>query len=403
MPFTSTFTIHNALVVLADREIHGGLRVEAGIITDIWDAGSPSAAFPPAHRPAHQDAGGNGEPDGPVMDFEGDILTPGLVELHTDNLERHLVPRPNVFWPALPALTAHDMQVAGAGITTVFDAVSLGDRAGKEERLQYLDQAVAAITEAQDQGLLRSDHFLHLRCEVPKPDVVALYRHYAQSPWVRLISLMDHTPGDRQFPDIARLKELSINHYGESPADFDERVKLEKESQRLHAVPNRSAIAADALSRGLVLASHDDAKPDHIDEATELGITISEFPTTIAAAQAARDKGMTTIMGAPNVIRGGSHSGNVAAMDLADRGLLDALSSDYVPVSLVNAPFRIARELGWPLHQAMALVTANPARMGGLGDRGQIAPGLRADLLRIRMAGDQAIVRATWRAGYRVA
>lgn len=112
---------------------------------------------------------------------------------------------------------------------------------------------------------------------------------------------------------------------------------------------------------------------------------------------------MGTIMGGPNVMRGGSASGNVSAGDLARLDLLDALSSDYVPLSLIHAPFRIAADLGWPLERAVALVTSNPARMGGLQDRGAIAPGLRADLVRVQMGEAGPLVRETWRAGARVA
>ena len=115
------------------------------------------------------------------------------------------------------------------------------------------------------------------------------------------------------------------------------------------------------------------------------GVTMSEFPTTVAAAQAARQHGMAIIMGGPNMVKGGSHSGNVSAAELAQADLLDIFSSDYVPSSLLLATFMLAELAGWSLPKAVRTVTSNPARAIGLQDRGQVAVGQRADLLRVRM------------------
>lgn len=344
------------------------------------------------------------EPDGDgQIDLEGDYLLPGLVELHTDNLERHLMPRPGVFWPSFAALCAHDAQVATSGITTVFDAVSLGERDGREERLDYLDDAMSVVSRQRASDALRAEHFIHLRCEVPKPDVVSLFERYVTYDGVRLVSLMDHTPGDRQFADLERLREYSLTHFGETREVFDERLRHELALQAAHAVPNRRHIAEACAARNIMVASHDDAREAHIEEALALGLSISEFPTTQEAARAARQGGMTTIMGGPNVMRGGSASGNVAATRLAELDLLDALSSDYVPLSLIHAPFRIAETCGWPLPKAVALVSLNPARMAGLEDRGALSPGLNADFVRVRLGPNGPVVRETWRAGRRVA
>ncbi len=372
----------NARLVLPDRVVDRGVLVLRGeTILEIGEGPAPAGA----------------------LDWDGDLLLPGLVELHTDNLERHLMPRPGVAWPSFAALCAHDSQIATSGITTVFDAVAIGDRDGREERLDYLDDAMTAITSQAGGDTLRADHFIHLRCEVPRPDVCELFERYAGYDRVRFVSLMDHTPGDRQFPDIERLKEYSLLHYGETEETFAARVAEEQAMQARYATRNKAAIAAAARARGFVLASHDDARPAHIEEAASLGVSVSEFPTTVEAARSARQATMGTIMGGPNVMRGGSASGNVSAGDLARLDLLDALSSDYVPLSLIHAPFRIAADLGWPLERAVALVTSNPARMGGLQDRGAIAPGLRADLVRVQMGEAGPLVRETWRAGARVA
>ncbi|MGF1456450.1 MAG: alpha-D-ribose 1-methylphosphonate 5-triphosphate diphosphatase [Alphaproteobacteria bacterium] len=372
--------LFNARLVLPDTVVDGGrLAVQGTAISAVDDGG-----------PGH-------------VDLEGDLLLPGLVELHTDNLEKHLMPRPGVFWPSFSALCAHDAQVATSGITTVFDAVALGERDGREERLDYLDDAMTVVSAQRAADSLRADHFIHLRCEIPKPDVVDLFERYVGYQGVKLVSLMDHTPGDRQFADLERLREYALTHFGETRDAFDERLRYEKGLQAAHAVPNRSRIARACAERGIMVASHDDASERHIEEALELGLSISEFPTTEIAAQAARTGGMATIMGAPNVIRGGSASGNVAAARLAELDLLDALSSDYVPLSLISAPFRIVESCGWSLPKAVALVTQNPARMAGLTDRGALVPGLRADFVRVRLGADGPVVRETWRSGRRVA
>ncbi len=372
----------HARIVAGEDLIAGSLAVRDGVCADV--SAGPS------------DVAG-------AIDLEGDILAPGLVELHTDNLEKHLMPRANVHWPAFAALLSHDAQVAACGVTTVFDAVALGERDGRTERLIYLSAAVAAMREGRAGHHLRADHFLHLRCEVPKPHVCELFDMYADDPSVRIISLMDHTPGDRQFLDMDTYRQSCLDWYGEDNASFDKRVAEEKALQAKHAVPNRAAIAERSRARGFIIASHDDASVSHVHEARAYGASISEFPTTMDAARAARASGLATIMGAPNVIRGGSHSGNIAAQDLAEAGLLDALSSDYMPISLISAPFRLAEDLGWGLPRAMALVTTNPARMAGLDDRGRIAPGARADLIRIRETPGGPVVRGVWRAGERVA
>ena len=335
--------------------------------------------------------------------LEGDYLIPGLVELHTDNLERHISPRPKVVWPTRPALLAHDAELAGAGITTVLDALRVGDAS---ETSGYGGPALGlaeAIGELREAGRLRCDHLIHLRCEIEcanaAVDFASLHRH----PLIRLVSLMDHTPGQRQFRDVEQWKIYYRGKYNMSEAEIESLMAERREQQARHAGPNLREIVALAHEKGLPLASHDDTSAAHIDEATALGVRISEFPTTLEAAAAAKRAGMTTIGGAPNVVRGKSHSGNVAALELAAEGCLDALSSDYVPQSLALAAFLLHERLGAPLPRAIATVTSAPARMVGLDDRGAIAPGLRADLVQVAVHDGVPSIRRVWREGVRVA
>ncbi len=372
----------NARLILADDTFIGSLAVEAGKIVMIQRG--------PA---SHADA----------IDCQGDDVIPGLVELHTDNLEKHLMPRNGVLWPVLPAVITHDAQCVAAGITTVFDALSVGDLEGESVRLDTLHSAFAAINEGRDSGLLRADHLFHLRCELAWPDLLPTLKELIDHPAVRLLSLMDHTPGQRQYRDLAQYR----TYYAKKKVAWTEETFLDavKERQRLqqvHVPDNKAQVLAMARHRGLVLASHDDTEPEHIAEARYDGIALSEFPTTLAAAQAARDAAMLTIMGAPNVVRGRSHSGNVAALELARAGLLDILSSDYVPVSLLDGAYRLVRDGGMTLSAAIATVTATPAKAAGLADRGQLETGRLADLVRVSHRGSLAHIRAVWKAGERV-
>ncbi len=340
---------------------------------------------------------------------EGDYLIPGLVELHTDNIEKSLQPRPGMLWPApLSAVLAHDAACAGAGITTVYDSVSVGEYADAPGRRKFLEVTVNAVREGTAARVFRAQHFLHMRCELPDPAVLDLMEPIWHEPLLTLISLMDHTPGQRQWRDMEAYRTFLTPRLkpGET---FDgriaERVAQGQELSPKHrtAVLERWRQKERAIGQKLPLASHDDTTLAHVQEAQRDGITIAEFPTTVEAARGLQAAGIGVLMGAPNVVRGGSHSGNVSALDLAQDGLVDGLSSDYAPFSLLHAAFLLHEKAGLSLPQAIATVTAAPARLAGLHDRGRLAVGLRADLALVRMHRGIPTVRAVWREGNRVA
>jgi len=371
----------NARVVLPGECVTGSVAARGGRIADV--AAGPSAV-----------AG---------VDFGGDLLIPGLVELHTDHLERELRPRRGVDWPAHSALSSHDAKLAACGITTVFDAVVAGDTFGRPERAAMLETSVRVIEEAKAGRHLRADHYIHVRCEVGNSDLLPLFDRFGLGPLVRMVSVMDHTPGARQYADIDRFRAYLRTEYKVSEADTETYIRERQALSEKHAPENRRAVAARIRARGIKLATHDDADAAQIADAVALGAAVSEFPTTHEAAKAAYVAGLMTVLGAPNIVRGGSHNGNVSAADLAAEGLLDALSSDYMPFSLIEAPFALARTHGIALPDTIALVTANPARMAGFADRGTIAAGLRADLVRVRETPNGVIVRGVWREGERIA
>lgn len=337
-----------------------------------------------------------------VRDVEGDYIIPGLIEMHTDHLETQFQPRPGVLWPsALAALVAHDTQVVGSGITTVLDSICCGQLNEGKMRHTLLSMSVAAIRDARSKNILRADHQMHLRCEICDPYVMEMFEPYADEAILRLVSLMDHTPGQRQFCDYAKYREY-YKQEDWTDEQFSGLVEKLKGEQERNAAVNRSVILAMCHRRGIPVASHDDTTEEHVAEAVREGITISEFPTTAAAAAKARELGLGIVMGAPNVVRGGSHSGNISARELAAQGLLDILSSDYVPASLLHGAFMLHQQVGIPLHEALATVTANPARLLSLHDRGEIATGKRADIVRVKLVDDVPVVRTVWRGGNRL-
>jgi alpha-D-ribose 1-methylphosphonate 5-triphosphate diphosphatase len=382
----------NARVVLEDDVVHGSVRVVDGVIRDVSD--TPSA-------------GG--------VDLQGDFLMPGVVEVHTDQVEAHFQPRPQRYWDPIPAVIAHDAQMATSGMTTVLDALRIGT--GPTDGNNMAKNArtlVDAVVHAAESGLLRADHFVHLRCEVSTPDVVDVFDEVGAHERVRMVSLMDHTPGQRQYADVEAFRTYMVGKGRLTHDQFDAHVaELHRLSAR-YADPHRRLMAERASARGITMAAHDDATQAHVDEGVALGVGISEFPTTVDAARAAQAAGQLVVMGAPNVVRGGSHSGNVAAAELLALGLLDILSSDYVPASPLQAAFLLSARGDATLPAATRLISANPARAIGLDDRGAIAPGLRADLIRVHaydgassaqhpLAVPVPIVRGVWREGVRVA
>ncbi|MBM7067397.1 alpha-D-ribose 1-methylphosphonate 5-triphosphate diphosphatase [Actibacterium sp. 188UL27-1] len=337
-------------------------------------------------------------------DLEKDFLIPGIVDLHTDHVETHVFPRAGVIWDFDAALAAHDAVVISGGTTTVFDSLSVGASMQKPERRKLLLPLIKTLGMAAAEGRFRAEHLLHLRCEICDPDTMELVDQTMDHPLTRLASVMDHTPGDRQSVDVDKwLHHTAVEMQIDNAEAREKLTELLDRSARVGATVRAHVIAA-AQKAGQPLMSHDDRTVAHIHEARDEGIAISEFPTTLDAAREARNCKQQVVVGAPNYLRGGSQSGNVAVADLLAAGVVDALASDYIPRSPLDAAFRIAEDpaLPYDLPQAIALVSDAPAKMTGLTDRGRIAPGLRADLVRVRRRNGQNHVVSVWRAGLRV-
>lgn len=380
---TKEMILANAKLVLEDEVITGAVVVRDGVIK-------------------HVDVGGAVPPG--AVDCEGDYLSPGLIELHTDNLERHMKPRPGVDWPHRAAIVGHDRELAGTGITTVFDAIRVGSihSHALKRYSKYARGMADEILEMRNSGHLKISHHIHLRAEVCSETLVEEMDEFGPDDQVGIVSLMDHTPGQRQFRDLKKFEEYVCTKNNMPREGFAEYCDFLRGLQTTYGRANEQAAVAAAARFGAVLASHDDTTADQVAQSHAYGIKLAEFPTTVEAAQACSGNDIATIMGAPNLVRGGSHSGNVAASELAQLDMLDVLSSDYVPASLLMGALLLSDQ--WDdMARGIATVTSAPAQHAGLTDRGTLAEGQRADLVRFGRMGRAPLVRSVWVRGEQVA
>lgn len=387
LPPAADLVLANARLVLGGEVVTGSVRIAAGRIADI--------------------ATGSAVPRGAV-DCGGAYLVPGLVELHTDNLEKHLHPRPGVVWPGAAAVIAHDGELASTGITTVFDAIRVGSiqhgpirGVGGQDYARYARGVATEINRLAGSGVLRIDHRLHLRAEVCSETVLEEMDEFSAADRIDIVSIMDHTPGARQFADMGKYRQYYQGKYGLSDDEMARYIGFTQGLYAQYGAVHEAGIVARARGYGAALASHDDTTPDHVATSAAIGVDFAEFPTSLVAARGCHAAGIPVMMGAPNILRGGSHSGNVAAMELAADGVLDILSSDYAPSSLLMGAMKLGRAFG-DLPRAIAMVSRTPAQATGLADRGEIAVGLRADLVRVVEHEGLDIVNGVWSAGRQV-
>jgi alpha-D-ribose 1-methylphosphonate 5-triphosphate diphosphatase len=375
--------ISNVNMILEHQVVKGSLEVRDGQITALSDSPSQLSC---------------------AIDGQEAYLLPGLIELHTDNLEKFFTPRPKVSWPSCSAMASHDALMISSGITTVLDAIALGYTNDQGTRLSNLERMLTTIVDSSKRGDNRAEHLLHLRCELPNAKTVSIFEELVERGPVAMISLMDHTPGQRQFIDREKYRTYYMGKYGMNEQEMAIFEAEQTAASKQWSDTNRKHIAAAARQRGIALASHDDATPEHAMESAALGCAIAEFPTTVEAAKASHNAGLQVMMGGPNIVRGGSHSGNVAAAELAREGVLDILSSDYYPMSLLDAAYQVAtqKDNHYDLCQAIQMVSLKPAKALGLTDRGVIAEGKRADLVLAQPADERLKIHHVWREGERV-
>ena len=310
-----------------------------------------------------------------VIDASGQLVLPGLVDLHGDDVERYRYPRSGECIDATAALVAADRLTVAAGVTTKFDAIAVEETPEKNRSIAGATELLEAVAAGTD---LVADHRVHLRCELTDPASVERVATLAERPTVDIVSLMAHVPGRGQFEDEDAYARRFTDGRG---AVADEAASAGRESRGVPASTLReraSELTDDLADSDVVLASHDDGDPTTVDERVDAGVDLCEYPLSLQAARRATERDAATVVGAPNVVRGGSLWGNLDARTAIDAGVVDALCSDYRPQSLLESVFV---NTGEPLERRVARVTSEPARIAGLEDRGELVPGARADLV----------------------
>jgi alpha-D-ribose 1-methylphosphonate 5-triphosphate diphosphatase len=369
----------HARVILADEVIEdGSVLIEDGVIR---------AICPETSNGAQQ------------VRLDGQWLMPGMVDLHCDAIEKEAEPRARVMFPLDMACINIDRRNAAAGITTPFHALSFAHAEWGVRNNDTAAELVRTVRRFREHMLV--DNRIHVRYEITDitamPYVMALLDEGATD----MVSIMDHTPGQGQFRHLESYVAYMMGNHGSTREAADKLVE-EKLQARQTADERVLQVMSRARDLGVPTASHDDDDHTRVAAMKELGARMSEFPINLETARAAHAAGLATILGAPNVMRGGSQSGNMRAIDAIEAGVADCLCADYAPATMLAAVAALHQRDGIALHKAARLVTAGPARAAGLTDRGEIAVGQRADLASIGHPGGHATVTGTWVAGRQV-
>ena len=326
----------------------------------------------------------------PVVDARGAYVVPGLIDIHSDYVENVASPRPSVVMDLSTSLYKADRELVSHGVTTIFHSLSVYGAHVFDHKpirdfgnVSALIDRVAALRAGEERDhLIR--HRLHMRVELDSVDLYDDIESFLRSGKVDLVSFMDHTPGQGQYRDLLVFGDTLKGYRDVSDEDVRDIVRQQQESQKL-TYAQITALASVARERGVSIASHDDDSEDKLAFMDGLEATISEFPISLDIARAARARGMHTIAGAPNVMLGHSHSGNLSAREAVQAGAIDVLCSDYYPALLLDAVFTLRDQCGLDIAKAFALVTINPAKAAGIADEvGSIAVGKRADVLLVR-------------------
>ncbi|MHB1378348.1 MAG: alpha-D-ribose 1-methylphosphonate 5-triphosphate diphosphatase [Desulfurivibrionaceae bacterium] len=331
-----------------------------------------------------------------TVDLRGKTLIPGMIDLHCDALEKEVEPRPNVHFPLDFACAQADKRNAAAGITTVFHALSFANEELGVRNNAFAASVARAVHAWNPHGLV--DNRVHCRYEVTDPSAPEILLELMAADEMHLLSVMDHSPGQGQFKDIAAFRDYLARTYKKSEAEMDTLLR-NKLAQADGAMSRIRQLITAARKKGLSIASHDDDTPEKVETLHALGVGISEFPLNLESARAARERGMSTVFGAPNILRGKSQSGAIRALDAVKSGVADCLCADYHPATLIVAVFRLAELAGISLAESVRLVSANPARAAGLTDRGEIAVGKRADLVSVAHINGLAQASTVFSAG----
>lgn len=330
-----------------------------------------------------------------VIDAKGGYVTPGFIDIHSDYIENLTAPRPTPLMDIKLGIREAERILSSQGITTMFHSLSIYN----EDILEYkpirrpenVSRLIDEINQTRnEQRLIR--HRLHARFEVESVTQVSSLLNYLKNDSIHLLSFMDHTPGQGQYRDIQGYVD-TIKGYQKLSTD-EVHVKIKEKQATAHiALEDMKELINKAHEKGVGIASHDDDQIDKVDFNQQLGMQICEFPITLEVAKYAYQKGMYTAVGAPNVLLGGSHSGNLSALEAIQEGCASILCSDYYPASLLYSVFKLHRVEGYPLPQVMKLITINPAKAVNMDDEiGSIEVGKKADLNIIQFNEDYPVI-----------
>ena len=333
------------------------------------------------------------------LNLKGKTLMPGIIDLHCDALEKEVEPRPNVHFPLDFACAQVDKRNAAAGVTTVFHALSFANHELGVRNNRFAAQVAQAVHAWRPYALI--DNRVHCRYEVTDPSGPEVLLSLLENNEMHMLSVMDHTPGQGQFQEITAYRQYLAVTYDKSEAELDVIIE-NKRAQTAGAFSRIQQLVAHARENGIPVASHDDDSAEKVALMHELGVGLAEFPINLEAAKTAQKLKMATIFGAPNILRGKSQSGAMRALDAILHNVADCLCADYHPATLLAAVYRLPEVTDLPLYAAARLVTANPARAAGLGDRGEITVGMRADLVAVGLAPRLPQACRVWLAGKQV-
>lgn len=305
-------------------------------------------------------------------------IVPGFVDLHSDAIEKEIEPRPGARFPTAMAVIELDKKLSMAGITTMYHAIGFNDEALHKGRgTEQANELIQEIYEANKQHL-GVDNFIHVRFEITSDGSVSTIKKLIEENKVDMLSIMDHSPGQGQFKTLESWKHHHLKCYQLEENEVEEYLKDKASKDKVTIVED---LVQFGLEHNLPVLSHDDDCQEKLDTLKGLGITFSEFPLSVEVAQQAKSLGIATGMGAPNVVRGGSQSGNIAAKELINKRVCDYLCSDYHPASMLLSPYRLKEDVNLPLEDGFALISSTPAKLAALDDRGEIKEGKIADII----------------------
>lgn len=364
------YVTRNARIVGPDR-----IRDDIDVVVE----GNRVSRFVPSGSPV---------PGAQEIDARGGMVAPGFIDIHADYIEHIASPRPTALMDFNLALREAERELIAHGITTMFHSLSLYRTSefgvNKIREVENVDRLVEIIHRSHaDLHLVR--HRFHARFEIDNLDQLDMLEGYIRDRKVHLLSFMDHSPGQGQFRDLEMYRKTLKGYRPLNDREFDSIVEHHRTKEKM-TIEKIEELTSLARAHGIATASHDDDSAEKIALVSGWGTTISEFPITLEVAKAAREAGMHTVAGAPNILLGGSHSGNLSAAEAILAGAVDILCSDYYPAALLHAVFAMHRKHGLDLAPLFRLVTLNPAKAVGMdGEVGSIEEGKRADLLVIEM------------------